>query len=73
MQTIRGCLRGIVLSPTLAEVAFAKREFPAGPSAATERLESGPQAMICVFERGAGPPPRRGGAAGPTSRHDDRV
>ena len=73
MQTIRGFLRGIVLSPTLAEMTFAKCEVPAGPSAATERLESVPQAVICGFERGAGPPPRRGGAAGLTSRHDDRV
>jgi hypothetical protein len=73
MQTIRGSLRGIVLPPTLAEVTFAKREFPAWPSAATERLESVPQAVICGFERGACPPPRRGGRTGPTSRHDDRV
>jgi hypothetical protein len=73
MQTIRGCLRGIVLSPTLAEVTFAKREFPAGPSAATKRHESVPQAVICGSEREAGPPPRRGGRTGRTSRHGDRV
>jgi hypothetical protein len=52
MPTIRGALRGIVLSPALAEVTFAKRGFPVSPSAATEQLEAVPQAVICGFEWG---------------------
>jgi hypothetical protein len=52
MTTIRGALRGIVLSPALAEVTFAKRGFPVSPSAATEQLEAVPQAVICGFEWG---------------------
>src|SRR2546422_6187571 len=52
MPTIRGALRGLVLSPALAEVTFARRGFPAVPSAATQQLESVPQAVICGFEWG---------------------
>jgi enediyne biosynthesis protein E2 len=52
MPTIRGALRGVVFSPALAEVTFAKRGFPVTPSAATQQLESVPQAVICGFEWG---------------------
>jgi enediyne biosynthesis protein E2 len=50
MSTVRGALRGLVLSPGLAEVTFARRGFSVFPSATTERLESVPQAVICGFE-----------------------
>jgi enediyne biosynthesis protein E2 len=70
MQIIRGYLRRIVFLPTLAGMTFAKRELPAGASAATKRLEPVPRAVICGIERGAGPPPRRGGRTGPASRRD---
>lgn len=50
MPTIRAALRSVVLSPALAEVSFARRGFPAAPSAATDRLERIPQAVICGFE-----------------------
>lgn len=52
MPTIRGALRSVVLSPALSEVSFARRGFPAAPSAATDRLERIPQAVICGFEWG---------------------
>jgi enediyne biosynthesis protein E2 len=52
MPTIRRALRSAVLSPALAEVSFARRGFPAAPSAATGRLERIPQAVICGFEWG---------------------
>ncbi|HLX48011.1 MAG TPA: DUF1702 family protein [Streptosporangiaceae bacterium] len=52
MPTIRGALRGAVLAPSLADVTFAKRGFPAGDPAATEQLEAIPQAVICGFEWG---------------------
>jgi len=50
MPTIRGALRNVVLSPALAEVSFARRGFPATPSAGTDRLERIPQTVICGFE-----------------------
>lgn len=50
MPTIRAALRSVVLSPALAEVSFARRGFPARPSAATDRLERIPQAVICGFD-----------------------
>ena len=46
MPTIRGALRGLVLSPALAEVTFAKRGFPVPPSAAKEQLDAVAQAVI---------------------------
>ncbi len=52
MTTIRGALRGLVLSPSLEEVSFARRGFPAVCTAATEQLERVPQAVICGFEWG---------------------
>jgi enediyne biosynthesis protein E2 len=52
MSTIRGALRGLLLSPSLTEVTFAKRGFPVEPSAATAQLECVPQAVICGFEWG---------------------
>ncbi len=52
MTTIRGALRDLVMSPALVDVTFAKRGFPAEPSAVTEHLEAVPQAVICGFEWG---------------------
>jgi Protein of unknown function (DUF1702) len=52
MPTIRGALRGLVLSPALTEVTFATRGFPVLPSAAMEQLEAVPQVVICGFEWG---------------------
>jgi enediyne biosynthesis protein E2 len=52
MPTIRGALRAAVLAPSLADVTFAKRGFPAGNPAATEPLEAIPQAVVCGFEWG---------------------
>jgi enediyne biosynthesis protein E2 len=52
MPTTLGSVRRRVLTPQLREVTFAKRGFPATPSAATRRLEAIPQAVICGFEWG---------------------
>lgn len=52
MPTALGSVRRHLLSPQLVDVTFAKRGFPAVPSAATERLEVIPQAVICGFEWG---------------------
>ncbi|MCW2933279.1 MAG: hypothetical protein JWM19_4241 [Actinomycetia bacterium] len=52
MPTTLGSLRRLLMSPQLVDVTFAKRGFPATPSAATERLEAIPQAVICGFEWG---------------------
>jgi hypothetical protein len=52
MPTNLGSLRRRVLTPQLREVTFAKRGFPATSSAATQRLEAIPQAVICGFEWG---------------------
>jgi enediyne biosynthesis protein E2 len=52
MPTFRGAFRSAVFSPALADVTFARRRFPAVPSATTEQLESIPQAVICGFEWG---------------------
>ena len=52
MPTSLGSVRRRLLTPQLREVTFAKRGFPATPSAATQRLEAIPQAVICGFEWG---------------------
>ncbi|MBM7774519.1 hypothetical protein JOD54_004723 [Actinokineospora baliensis] len=52
MPTTLGSLRRLLLTPSLAEVTFAERGFPATPSPATRRLEAIPQAVICGFEWG---------------------
>ena len=52
MPTSLGSVRRRVLTPQLREVTFAKRGFPVTPSAATQRLEGIPQAVICGFEWG---------------------
>ena len=41
-----------MLTPSFASVTFGKRGFPVTPSAATEHLESIPQAVLCGFEWG---------------------
>lgn len=50
MPTIIGSIRGLVLAPTLEEVSFAGRKFTVPPTAATDRLETVPQAVVCGFE-----------------------
>jgi hypothetical protein len=52
LATMIGSLRRLLLAPSLAEVSFAGRGFPVTPSAATERLEAVPQAVVCGFEWG---------------------
>jgi enediyne biosynthesis protein E2 len=52
VPTTLGSVRRRLLTPQLREVTFAKRGFPSAPSAATERLEAIPQAVICGFEWG---------------------
>src|SRR5690242_6783686 len=56
MSTVLGSLRRLVLTPSLADVTFARRGFPVTPTPATsraiERLEAIPQAVICGFEWG---------------------
>jgi enediyne biosynthesis protein E2 len=52
MPTIRGALRGVLFSPSLTEVTFAKRGFPIAQTTVTEQLEMIPQTVICGFEWG---------------------
>ncbi|WP_426502252.1 DUF1702 family protein [Dactylosporangium sp. McL0621] len=52
MPTMLGSLRRLALTPSLLEVTFAERGFPAPATAATRRLEAIPQAVICGFEWG---------------------
>jgi hypothetical protein len=52
MPTALGSVRRYLMSPQLIDVTFAKRGFPAIPSAATQWLEAIPQAVICGFEWG---------------------
>jgi hypothetical protein len=50
LPTILGSLRGLVLAPSLEKVSFAGRGFAVTPTAATDRLEAVPQAVVCGFE-----------------------
>jgi hypothetical protein len=50
MPTFRGSVRRLVFTPQLAEVSFARRGFPATPTAATRQLEAIPQSVICGFD-----------------------
>jgi enediyne biosynthesis protein E2 len=52
MPTMLGSLRRLLMTPSLAEVSFARRRFPVHESAATRRLEAIPQAVVCGFEWG---------------------
>ena len=52
MPTILGSFRRLLLAPSLAEVTFGERGFPATPSPATRRLEAVPHAVVCGFEWG---------------------
>ncbi|MBI1757936.1 MAG: DUF1702 family protein [Actinobacteria bacterium] len=52
VPTTFGSLRRLLLTPQLAEVSFAGRGFPVPRSAATQRLEAVPHAVICGFEWG---------------------
>ncbi|HZN70162.1 MAG TPA: DUF1702 family protein [Micromonosporaceae bacterium] len=55
MPTTLGSLRRLVLTPSLADVGFARRGFPVAPSDVTRMLEAIPQAVICGFEWGIDP------------------
>ncbi|MEO3867451.1 DUF1702 family protein [Nonomuraea sp. B12E4] len=50
MSTLLGSLRRLLLAPSLAEVTFQVRGFPAPPSPAVPRLEAIPQSVVCGFE-----------------------
>lgn len=52
MPSVLGSVRRLLMSPSLAEVTFARRGFPGEPSAVTRRLEAVPQAVVCGFEWG---------------------
>ncbi len=52
MPTTLGSLRRLVLTPSLADVGFARRGFPVTPSEVARRLEAIPQAVVCGFEWG---------------------
>jgi hypothetical protein len=52
MPSFLGSLRQFVLAPKLSAVTFAERGFPGAGSAAAERLEAIPQAVVCGFEWG---------------------
>jgi len=52
MPTALGSVRRLILTPSLRDVTFAARGFPAVAAAATPGLEAIPQAVICGFEWG---------------------
>jgi hypothetical protein len=52
MPTTLGSIRRRLLTPSLREVSFAGRGFPAAPAGGTRTLEAVPQAVICGFEWG---------------------
>ncbi|HEY0640922.1 MAG TPA: DUF1702 family protein [Pseudonocardiaceae bacterium] len=52
MSTTLGSLRRLALSPSLADVSFGGRGFPAVPGPATRKLEAVPQAVVVGFEWG---------------------
>ncbi|WP_018219299.1 DUF1702 family protein [Salinispora pacifica] len=52
MPSVLGSVRRLLMSPSLAEVSFARRGFPGEPSPVTRRLEAVPQSVICGFEWG---------------------
>ncbi|MEV0460200.1 DUF1702 family protein [Catellatospora methionotrophica] len=52
MPTALGAMRSLMMTPSLAEVGFARRGFPVRETEATRRLEAIPQSVICGFEWG---------------------
>lgn len=52
MPTALGALRRLLLTPSMAEVTFARRGLLPAPVTVTRRLESIPQAVILGFEAG---------------------
>ena len=52
VTTLLGCVRSLLLTPSLAEVSFAGRGFPVTASDATRALEAIPQSVVCGFEWG---------------------
>ncbi|MBA0125333.1 DUF1702 family protein [Haloechinothrix sp. YIM 98757] len=54
MPTALGFLRNRLLAPSLSEVTFEERGFPAANGAEVSRLESIAQSVVCGFEWGMG-------------------
>lgn len=52
MSAVSGALRKNLLAPSMEDVTFAKRGFPAGASSESQHLESIPQHVILGFEFG---------------------
>lgn len=52
MGTLFGSALRLMLTPSLADVTFARRRFPGEPTAVTDQLERVPQSVICGFEWG---------------------
>src|SRR5262245_14051536 len=52
MPTTLGSIRRRVLTPSLADVTFARRGFPGASSPAAPLLEAIPESVICGFEWG---------------------
>jgi enediyne biosynthesis protein E2 len=52
VPTVSGSLRRLLLAPSLADVTFAGRGFPAAPEGAAARLETIPRAVVVGFEAG---------------------
>ncbi|WP_037305498.1 DUF1702 family protein [Amycolatopsis orientalis] len=56
MSSLLGALRKVLFAPSLASVGFEGRGFGVPPTAATARLESIPQSVVCGFEWGIDAP-----------------
>jgi hypothetical protein len=52
MSTTLGSMRRLLLTPSLADVTFARRGFAAARAPGSDRLERIPQSVICGFEWG---------------------
>lgn len=52
MPTMLGAFRRLILAPSLRDVTFAERGFPATPTDTTATLEAVPQAVVAGFEWG---------------------
>ncbi|MER7012756.1 DUF1702 family protein [Saccharopolyspora sp. NPDC000359] len=50
MPTMAGSVRRLLLTPSLSEVTFERRGFPATPTETAQHLEAIPQAVLCGFE-----------------------
>lgn len=54
MPTFAGSVRGLLMTPRLEEVTFARRGFAGAPPNVVQRLEAIPEAVVCGFEWGIG-------------------